>query len=44
MAYYLTQGNLWNAGLLAINVVLLLVIVRRERRERSSRVPEHRKA
>lgn len=32
IAYALTQGKLWVAGLLALNVVLILMSYRRERR------------
>jgi hypothetical protein len=37
MAYAVTQGKLWVAGLLALNVVLILMSYRREKKlERSS--------
>jgi hypothetical protein len=32
MPYALTQGKLWVAGLLALNVVLILMSYRREKR------------
>jgi hypothetical protein len=32
MVYALTQGKLWAAGLLAVNLVLILMSYRRERR------------